>query len=63
MVKISPPSGEGVGSSPGQAAKILQVSGPNKKEAVYYNRFDKILLKTAYIKKSFKNKHFINMYS
>ena len=45
MVKILPPSGDGVGSSPGQATKILHVSGPNKTEAVYCDRFDKILFK------------------
>ena len=51
MVKISPPSGGGTGSIPGQAAKILHVSGPNKTEAVYCNRFDKMPLKVPYIKK------------
>ena len=51
MVKISPPSGGGTGSIPGRAAKILHVSGPNKTEAVYCNRFDKMLLKVPYIKK------------
>ena len=58
MVKTLPSDAGGVGSIPGQGARIPHASQPrnqNVKQKQYCNKFDKNFKKMVHIKKNFLN--------